>query len=75
MEQTALHVEKMASPSTREQAVLQMVADGYSSTEIANQLYISVSVVKNIRLDWMKKTGTSNSPALVAHVIRKGIVR
>ncbi|MCW5908662.1 MAG: helix-turn-helix transcriptional regulator [Chitinophagales bacterium] len=64
-----------AEPVARETQVLQMIADGYSSREIAGCLFISVSIVKSIRLDLLKKTGAPNAPSLVAYAYRKGMIK
>lgn len=51
--------------SQREHEVLNLLARGKTTNEIAEQLYISPNTVKNHRKNMLKKTGTSNTVALI----------
>jgi DNA-binding NarL/FixJ family response regulator len=58
--------------TTREREVLKLVAEGRSSNEIANLLYISVRTVENHRAKIMNKLGLKRTADLVRYAIRKG---
>lgn len=49
----------------REQQVLQLVADGYSSKQIAQRLIISEHTVANHRRNMLAKTGARSSAELI----------
>lgn len=56
----------------REQEIIDMVAKGYSSPQIANQLCISVRTVQTHRANIMKKLDITNAASLVRYAITKG---
>ncbi len=58
----------------REREVLKLIADGKSSKEIANLLFISVSTVNNHRASIMEKLRLNKATDLVKYAIRKGYV-
>lgn len=57
----------------REREVLQLLAEGKSSKEIAGILYISVKTVMVHRQKIMSKLGLKNLPELTKYAIRKGV--
>jgi DNA-binding NarL/FixJ family response regulator len=57
--------------TTREREVLKLVAEGKSSREIANLLFISSRTVENHRANVMNKLGVSKTADLVKYAIRK----
>jgi two-component system, NarL family, response regulator DegU len=61
--------------SKREEEVLQLVADGLSTTEVAAQLYISVKTVKNHLASIYQKLDTRDRTQAVLQAVRMGIVR
>ena len=61
--------------SAREKEILKMIAEGSTSKEIADGLFIAVSTVKSHRTNIMKKLGSDDVAGLVKIAIRKGIVR
>ncbi len=64
-----------ADPLTlREREVLKLIAEGKSSKEIANLLFISVSTVNNHRASIMEKLSLNKATDLVKYAIRKGYV-
>ena len=64
-----------ADPLTpREREVLKLIAEGKSSKEIANLLFISVSTVNNHRASIMEKLNLNKATDLVKYAIRKGYV-
>ena len=60
--------------TNREREVLQMVAEGHSSTEIADRLTISARTVETHRSNLMRKLNLSNQTELIRYAIRKGIL-
>lgn len=60
--------------SNREREVFQLIAEGHSTREIANTLYVSVSTVKSHRSKIMEKLGIDNPVQLVHFAIQLGLV-
>jgi DNA-binding NarL/FixJ family response regulator len=59
----------------REREVLQMVADGWSSREIAGKLQISLKTVQVHRTRIMGKLKTKNRTELIRYAMRKGLIQ
>ena len=57
----------------RETEVLKMLADGYSTKEIATELSIAHKTAEIHRANAMKKLGIHNRAELVKYAIREGI--
>lgn len=66
MEQTPL--------SNREKTLLQLVAKGHTTSEIAKMLFISVSTVETHRSNIMKKLQVKNMIEAVAHSLRNSLI-
>jgi two-component system, NarL family, response regulator NreC len=62
------------SLSEREQKVLKMVALGYTSAEIAEQLSLSSKTVETYRARGMEKLGLRTRAALVKFVLKAGLI-
>ncbi len=60
--------------TTREREILQMVAEGRSSTEIGDKLVISPRTVEIHRSKFMKKLGLRNQVDLIRYAIKRGIL-
>ena len=60
--------------SLREREVLKMIAEGKSSKEIAQALFISVFTVNNHRASIMEKLNLNKATDLVKYAIRKGYI-
>jgi DNA-binding NarL/FixJ family response regulator len=58
----------------REREVLQLIAEGLSTKEIAHELGISVKTVQTHRANLMHKTGVHKASSLVRYAIREGLV-
>ena len=58
----------------REREVLQMVAEGHSSPEIASRLQLSHRTVENHRANLMRKLRFHNQSDLVLHAVRHGLI-
>jgi two-component system response regulator NreC len=60
--------------SPREREVMQLVAEGKSSKEIANLLSLSVYTVETHRAKVMQKLNLHNIPELILYAVRKGLI-
>jgi DNA-binding NarL/FixJ family response regulator len=60
--------------TARERAVVQLVAEGYTSKQIANILNISFKTVETHRATIMRKLDLNSSAALVRYAVRNRIV-
>ncbi len=70
-----LHIaERDERLTEREYEVLKHIAQGLSSQEIADKLFISVRTVEGHRANLIAKTGTRNVVDLVIYTIREGII-
>ena len=68
--------ERPASPLTkREEEVLQLIADGCSTTEVAKQLFISAKTVKNHLASIYEKLNARDRTQAVLSAVKIGIVR
>jgi DNA-binding NarL/FixJ family response regulator len=67
---------KSSSPLTpREEEVLQLIADGLSTTEVAAQLFISAKTVKNHLASIYEKLDARDRTQAVLAAVRIGIIR
>jgi DNA-binding NarL/FixJ family response regulator len=60
--------------SGREREVLQLVAEGFTNPEIAEQLHLSVKTVQSHRAAVMEKLELRDVTHLVRYAVRKGLV-
>jgi DNA-binding NarL/FixJ family response regulator len=60
--------------SPRERQVLQLIAEGKTSAEAAQILYLSVKTVETYRSRFMQKLGLKDMTALVKFAIQHGII-
>jgi two-component system response regulator NreC len=60
--------------SDREREILQMVAEGKTSQEIADRLVLSPTTVHTHRVHLMQKLGVHDRTDLVKHAIRLGMI-
>jgi len=74
--QAAFHSAKPAAQNItdREMEVLQLVAAGYSSPEIAKKLYISPRTVDTHRNNLMQKLDIHNTASLVRYALQNNLV-
>jgi two-component system response regulator NreC len=61
--------------STREQEVLALTAEGFSSREIGKKLFISPKTVDTYRSRIMEKLGLSHRSDLVRFALRVGLLK
>jgi DNA-binding CsgD family transcriptional regulator len=60
--------------SIREREVIQLLAEGLSSKQIAGQLFLSQHTVDTHRRNLLKKTGTKNTLELTVVCLKKGLI-
>ena len=58
----------------REEEILKLVAEGYSSKEIADLLFISVKTVERHRANLLQKLGLKDRLELTRYAIRAGLI-
>lgn len=58
----------------RERDVLKLVAEGYTTQEIADMLVLSPKTVEGHRTNLMAKLGIRNRTELIKYALRKGII-
>jgi len=58
----------------REREVLQLVAEGRTNKEVANDLNISLTTVETHRTHILQKLGLHSVPELILYAVRKGII-
>jgi two-component system response regulator NreC len=68
------HTDQYGKLTDREREVLQLLAEGRSAHEIADQLQVSVKTVGVHRTNIMDKLGIHTVPDLVKYALRKGII-
>lgn len=61
--------------TNREREVLQLTAEGHTSTEIATRLSISPRTVETHRANLMGKLGLDNQSDLVRYALRRGLLQ
>jgi len=71
---TALKGERNGGLTTRELQILQLIVDGKSNKEIADQLSLSVNTVAVHRANIMDALGIHKTAELVVYAIRNGLV-
>ncbi|MBV9280195.1 MAG: response regulator transcription factor [Chloroflexi bacterium] len=66
--------DELAALTEREREVLQLVAEGKTNQEIADQLVVSIKTVQTHRMHLMEKLGAHDRTDLVKHALRLGII-
>ena len=67
-------VEPYDRLTSREREILTLIADGHSSRQIAEMLYISLKTVQGHRTKIMEKLDIHNRAELVKYALRKGLI-
>ena len=61
--------------TARQREVLQLIAEGHSTKEIAKMLNVSVNTVKTHRLKLMEKLGVHEITGVVRYAVRLGLIK
>ncbi|MFQ5996854.1 MAG: response regulator [Dehalococcoidales bacterium] len=72
--QQAEKAEPYESLTGREREILKLIAEGHSSREIAEALFISLKTVQGHRTKIMEKLDLHNRTELIKYAMRKGLV-
>jgi DNA-binding NarL/FixJ family response regulator len=68
--------ERITAPLTsRERDILQLIAEGETTQEIAWRLGLSTKTVKSHRIELMRKLDIDETAALIRYAIRHGRIR
>ncbi len=65
-------VSKKITFSARELSVLELIADGRTNQQMADQLFLSRRTVEGIRQSILDRTGAKNTAALIRYAIYNG---
>ena len=71
---TTRHADPYDTLTGREREVLQLVAEGYSSTRVARRLSISVRTAEAHRANVMRKLRLKNHTALIRYALARGVL-
>ncbi|MCX7669202.1 MAG: response regulator transcription factor, partial [Anaerolineae bacterium] len=75
LEKARAGAQTMHEPlTTREREVLKLIAEGYSSPEIAERLVLSPRTVETHRANIMRKLELRSTADLIRYAIRHGII-
>lgn len=66
--------EDLAVLTPRQREILQLVAEGLSTREIAERLHVSIKTVETHRSQLMTRLGIHDVPGLVRFAIRTGLI-
>ena len=66
--------ERFKQLSNREREVFQLIAEGHSTRQIADMLYVSISTVKSHKAKIMEKLGIDTPVQLIHFAIQLGLV-
>lgn len=66
--------EKFGRLTLREREILQLIAEGFTSREIAEKKFISVKTVENHRANIMNKLNIHETASLVLYAVQIGLV-
>ena len=58
----------------RERAMLNLIAQGYKSEEIAGQLYMSEKTVMESQVNLMRKLNVPNVASVINQALEKGLI-
>lgn len=67
-------LEELAVLTPRQREILQLIAEGSSTREIAERLHVSVKTVETHRAQLMSRLGIHDVPGLVRLAIRTGMI-
>lgn len=69
-----IEVDDTTSLSDREIEIIKLIADGFTTKDIAQQLYLSFHTVGTHRRNIFRKLNVRNSSELIIYSLRKGII-
>lgn len=75
LEESSTRVELVEKLTPRQREILRLIADGYSTRDIAGKLRISRKTVESHRAQIMERLDIHHVAGLVRYAIRAGVVR
>lgn len=66
--------DSLDSLTKREREVLQLIAEGKTTRQIAKQLFVSQKTIRNHRANMMSKLDVHNTASLTLYALRKGVI-
>lgn len=70
-----LPLKKQGDLSNREREVLQLIAEGLTTNEIAEKLFTSKRTIETHRQNIIEKTQVKNTAALIKYAMENGLIR
>ena len=61
--------------SAREKEVIQLIADGFTTAEIAQKIFLSFTTIENYRFNLLSKFGVKNTAMLIKKAVQLGLVQ
>ncbi len=58
----------------RERSILSLIAEGYKSEEIADELTISERTIRGTRENLMRKWNAPNVSSVIDHALQEGLI-
>jgi DNA-binding NarL/FixJ family response regulator len=74
LEKVGVRYDPLAKLTTRQREILQLIAEGNNTKEIAFLLKVSVKTVEAHRTQLMQRLGINDIPSLVRQAMRSGLV-
>lgn len=74
LEEAGVRCDPLAKLTSRQREILQLIAEGNNTKEIAFLLKVSVKTVETHRTQVMQRLGINDIPALVRQAMRSGLV-
>jgi DNA-binding NarL/FixJ family response regulator len=69
------HLELRLDFTAREFEIINLLAEGNSVKEIADELFVSIDTVKTHRKNILRKSEARNTTELVVRCIRTGVIQ
>jgi len=74
LEKISVRYDPLARLTSRQREILQLIAEGNNTKEIASLLNVSVKTVEAHRTQLMQRLGINDIPSLVRQAMRSGLV-
>ncbi|GGG49284.1 response regulator [Hymenobacter glacieicola] len=69
------HLKKPGDLSNREREVLQLIAEGLTTNEIADKLFTSKRTIETHRQNIIEKTQVKNTASLIKYAMENGLIK
>src|SRR5262249_29327338 len=75
MREERQRMERLPVLTRREKEVLQLIAEGLTNLQIADQLFVSQSTIDSHRKSLLAKLGVKNTAALMKFCVENGLIK